>query len=136
MALREANNTMADYLPKHTLSATYEYAPGAATGHRPDVLDLPFEQRARYGEQGRWDQPVPEGPMATPGGVVGAGPRDVIYGAMGARQLPTLQSIGNYVNLAGKPETNALSIARPLMDFENLSRKANPSPASPHRAAR
>jgi hypothetical protein len=121
MALREANNTMADYLPKHTASATYEYTPGADTGHRSDVLDMPYEERLRYGDVGRWDQPTPETPLQTPHGAVGAGPRDVIYSAMRARQLPTLESVGNYTNRAGVPETNPLRIARPLVDFQNLA---------------
>ena len=121
MALREANNTMADYLPKHTASATYEYTPGADTGHRADVLDMPYEERLRYGDVGRWDQPIPEAPLQTPHGAVGAGPRDVLYGAMGMRQLPALESVGNYTNRAGVRETNPVTIGRPLVDFQNLA---------------
>jgi hypothetical protein len=32
-ALREANKTPADFFQKHAMSGTYEYAPGASTGH-------------------------------------------------------------------------------------------------------
>jgi hypothetical protein len=120
-ALREANKTMADYLPKHTLSATMEYVPGKNTGHVPQVLDMPFEERRAYGEAGRWDRPAPEGTLSLPGGEVGAGNRDILYGALGLRQLPALESVGNYRNLAGEIEQNPMTIARPLVDFENAA---------------
>ena len=124
-ALREANNTIADYMPKHTLSATYEYAPGAHTGHRADILNAPYNERLRYGDIGRWDVPAPEGPQTMPGGVVGAGRRDALYSAVGFRQLPAVESVGNYLNSTGARETNPLTIARPLMDFQNEAKTGN-----------
>jgi hypothetical protein len=120
-ALREANNTIADYMPKHTLSATMEYVPGKNTGHVPEAFDMTYEQRRAYGESGRWDQPAPEGTVSMPGGEVGAGNRDILYGAAGFRQLPALESVGNYRNAAGEIEQNPMTIARPLMDFENAA---------------
>lgn len=121
-ALREANRTPADFYPKHTLSGTYETVPGASTGHMSDVLGMSPEQKKAYGAEGAWAQPSPESAAIEQGLIdmppeVGAGLRDVLYGAAGFRQLPTIESSGAYKNMAGDWEYNPLSIARPLVDY-------------------
>jgi hypothetical protein len=116
-ALIEANNTARDYMYKHAGSATHEAIPGASTGHVPDIIVASPEERLKYSKTGRWDRPMPEGPLsAAP--TVGAGPRDVIYSALGYRQLPSIEASGAYFP-AGKttPEHQPVTIARPLMDF-------------------
>lgn len=126
-ALREANKTIADYFPKHAGSATYEYVPGANTGHVPQIADLPFEARQAYGNEGRWDVPLPS-TLATKFGAVGAGPRDALYSAAGFRQLPSIESVGNYTNSLGAVEQNPMTIARPLLDFStNTVNQVNPN---------
>lgn len=121
-ALREANKTPADYFPKHALSATYEYAPGASTGHLPDVLSMTPEEKLAYGAQGAWAQSLPEAGAIKAGLIdmppeVGAGDRDILYSAAGMRQLPTIESSGAYQNMSGDWEYNPLNIARPLVDY-------------------
>ena len=117
-ALREANQTIEDYLPKHAASATYEYVPGANVGHVPEMLDAPFEAKRAYGKQGAW---ATETPMsATEAGMpasVGAGERDALYRAAGFKQQPTTEAVGQYENSLGAIENNPVNIARPLMDF-------------------
>lgn len=122
-AIREANKSPADYLPNHAISATYEYAPGASTGHMPSYWSMTPEERIAYGNEGRWDVESPEVEMsnkgllpATPGGV-GQGRRDVIHSAMGFRQLPTIPSRGAYRNAAGEWENNDMFMSRPLGDY-------------------
>lgn len=115
-SLVEANNTARDYMYKHAASATHEAVPGASLGHVRQVLDMTPEQKAAYGATGRWDLPAPETAMSDMPGV-GAGPRDVMYGALGLRQLPSRQASGLYINSLGGVETNPMTIARPLMDF-------------------
>lgn len=122
MALREANKTPADYFPKHTMSGTYEYAPGASTGHLPDVLGMTPEEKRAYGLRGAWAQPSPEAGAIEAGLIdmppeVGAGDRDILYSAAGFRQLPTIESSGAYKNMEGEWEYNPLNIARPLVDY-------------------
>lgn len=115
-AIQDANNTARDYMYKHTASATHEAIPGASLGHVPQALNLTPEQKLAYSRQGRWDIPIPEtGLNGFP--EVGAGNRDVIYGAMGFRQLPSRDASGLYINNLGQVETNPMTIARPLMDF-------------------
>lgn len=99
-ALREANKTTADHYPKHTFSATYEMVPGERTGHRPDILAAPFEQQREYG-RGAWTrQPMDGDPHA----------RDVLYSAMGMRQMPPIEGAGSW-----KGKQQPLTIARPLV---------------------
>ena len=109
-ALREANNTAADYAPKHTMSATHEATPGAITGHRADVLDMPYEQRRAYGEEGSWIRPEDQ--------------KDKIYSALDFRQLPALDAAGVYPNMAGKLEQNPMKVSRPLVDFQTVGEGA------------
>jgi hypothetical protein len=118
-ALREANNTIGDYFPKHTLSMTGESVPSAAGGHRLDVLDMPWEEKVKYGEHGRWDL---EGPtIDSEFGEVGAGPRDTLLSAAGFRQLPARESIGNFEGKLGI-ENQPMTIRRPLVDFTNVGK--------------
>jgi hypothetical protein len=116
MSLQDANNTARDYFYKHAASATHEAIPGASLGHVRQALDMTPEQKLAYGRQGRWDMPPPEYALSDMG-EVGAGNRDVIYGALGYRQLPSREASGLYMNKLGGVETNPMTIARPLMDF-------------------
>jgi hypothetical protein len=115
-SLVEANNTARDYMYKHAASATHEAVPGASLGHVSRVLDMTPEQKAAYGATGRWDLPAPEVALSDMPGV-GAGNRDILYGALGLRQLPSRQGSGLYINSLGGVETNPMTVARPLMDF-------------------
>jgi len=115
-SLVEANNTARDYMYKHAASATHEAVPGASLGHVPQVLSMTPEEKLAYGNVGRWDRPAPEMELSDLPGV-GAGNRDVLYGALGYRQLPSRQAEGLYINKLGQVETNPMTIARPLMDF-------------------
>jgi len=115
-SIREANKTAQDYMYKHAASATHEAIPGASLGHVRQALDMPPEQKVEYGRKGRWDQPAPEAKL-NPLPQVGAGNRDVLYGAAGYRQLPSREAQGLYTNKLGQVETNPMTIARPLMDF-------------------
>jgi hypothetical protein len=125
-AIREANNTAQDYMYKHAGAGTYEYVPGASTGHVPQMLDAPMAEKMAYGDAGRWDTPgklppgVPtntDGPYKGMPASVGAGNRDALYSAIGFRQLPSVPSAGAYTNAAGAIEHNPVTIARPLLDF-------------------
>lgn len=125
-ALRDANNTIGDYLPKHTFSATHEAVPGANTGHVPQALDMPFEWKQQYGDQAPWTRAGDT--LETPHGNVGEGERDVLYSALGFRQLPAERSVGNYTNSLGELEQNPMTISRPLVDFAtNTQQQINPN---------
>lgn len=117
MALQDANKTAIDYAYKHAGSATHEAIPGASTGHVPSMITAPLEERIAYGNTGRWDRPVPEAALSNfP--EVGAGNRDVIYSALGHRQLPTIEASGAYLpEGASAYEMQPVKIARPLLDF-------------------
>jgi len=112
----DANNTARDYMYKHAASATHEQIPGASLGHVRQALDMTPEEKLAYGREGRWDLPAPEAALNEYPDV-GAGNRDVIYSAMGYRQLPSREAEGLYINSLGGVETNPMTIARPLMDF-------------------
>lgn len=133
-ALREANKTTADFFPKHAGSATYEYAPGADTGHMRQILDLPFEGRKEYGDVGRWDPEaqLEPGGISTNYGDVGEGRRDALYSALGFRQLPSIDSVGNYTNNAGVLEQNPMTIARPLLDFRTGGKRIPANSVNPN----
>lgn len=115
-SIQDANNTARDYMYKHAASATHEAIPGASLGHVPQALDMTPEEKLAYGRQGRWDRPSPEAAL-NEFPEVGAGNRDIIYGAAGYRQLPSREAQGLYMNKLGGVETNPMTIARPLMDF-------------------
>ena len=98
LAIEDAARTVADYAPKHTVSATYEAMPGASTGHRPDVADMTPEQFELFdlgwaGEKGH----------------------DPFYAGM--YQRPVVDATGSYKNIAGEVEGNPVSIARPMVDL-------------------
>ena len=97
-ALADASQTIADYAPQHTLSATYESMPGASTGHRPDVADMTPE------EYGLFDL-----------GWAGEKGHDPFY--QGMYQRPVVDATGSYKNIAGEVEGNPVSIARPMVDL-------------------
>lgn len=122
-AVSEANNTIGDYIPKHTMSGTYEAIPGANTGHVPSILTATPEEKMAYTNQGRWDVPAPD---LNPESSIGAGNRDAIYSAMGFRQMPTQQSVGAYLNSAGEMEHNPVNIANVLVDFAKGSHDIDP----------
>ena len=116
-ALVEANNTARDYMYKHAGSSTHEAIPGASTGHVPQMITAPLADRLKYTETGRWDRPMPEMPLPDAPGV-GAGLRDVIYSALGFRQLPSVRASGAFFpEGATVPEHQPVTIARPLLDF-------------------
>lgn len=117
LALQDANKTAIDYAYKHAGSATHEAIPGASTGHVPSMIDAPLSERIAYGNEGRWDRPVPEAALSEfP--EVGAGNRDAIYSALGYRQLPTIEASGAYLpEGASAYEMQPVKIARPLLDF-------------------
>ena len=112
-ALREANRTAADYAPKHELGVTHEATPGASTGHRADVLGMPYEARRAYGEEGSWIRPDDQ--------------KDVLYSALGLRQQPALDAAGVYPNQAGVLEQNPLKMSRPLVDFQTAGERGVPT---------
>jgi len=117
-ALRDANKTTADFFPKHTFSSTYEYVPGANTGHIPELLNASDEAKQAYGNVGRWDIERPsEAALYGMPDAVGAGRRDAISSAMGLRQLPSEQGTGVYTNTAGVTENNPVTISRTLANF-------------------
>jgi hypothetical protein len=116
-ALRTANNTAEDYFFKHLASATHEAVPGASTGHVPQMINAPAEEKIAYGNVGRWDRPIPES-ANNPYPEVGAGNRDSIYGALGYRQVPTLEASGAYFPEGSKTaEHQPVKIARVLADY-------------------
>lgn len=113
-ALREANNTIADYMPKHAFGGTFEYAPGKNTGHVPEFFDWPKEARDAYGAQGNWTRD--DG-------------LDKVYAALGGfRQLPTRHGEGAYTNSLGQVETNAMSMPRVLASFPTDDKVGRVSP--------
>lgn len=117
LALQDANKTAIDYAYKHAGSATHEAIPGASTGHVPSMIDAPLSERVAYGNIGRWDRPTPEAAL-NEFPEVGAGNRDVIYSALGHRQLPTIEASGAYLpEGASAYEMQPVKIARPLLDF-------------------
>ena len=117
LALQDANKTAIDYAYKHAGSATHEAIPGASTGHVPSMINAPLDERIAYGNVGRWDRPTPEAAL-NEFPEVGAGNRDVIYSALGHRQLPTIEASGAYLpEGASAYEMQPVKIARPLLDF-------------------
>lgn len=110
LAIEDAARTVADYAPKHTVSATYEAMPGAATGHRPDVAEMSPEEYALFdlgwaGEKGH----------------------DPFY--QGMYQRPVVDATGSYRNIAGEVEGNPVSLARPMADLvkdKKLGQKMSP----------
>jgi hypothetical protein len=117
-ALRDANKTTADYMPKHTFSSTYEYVPGANTGHIPELLNETDAAKQAYGNVGRWDvDKTGEAALYGMPESVGAGNRDAIASAMGLRQLPTQQGTGVYTNTAGLVENNPVTVSQTLANF-------------------
>lgn len=122
-AVSEANNTMADYIPKHTMSTTWEGVPGANTGHIPEMLNATPEEKLAYTNKARWDVPSPD---VNPDSTIGAGNRDAIYSAIGFRQMPTQESMGAYLNSLGVMEQNPSKVGNILVDFAKGSHEVDP----------
>ena len=116
-ALRDANKTIADYMPNHMFSSTYEYVPGKNVGHVPEMLNASDEAKRAYGEIGRWDVEVPDAKLYGMPDSVGAGRRDMLDYAMALRQMPTQQGTGVYRNTAGEIENNPVTLTRTLANF-------------------
>jgi hypothetical protein len=131
-AVSEANNTIGDYIPKHTMSATYEAIPGASTGHVPSILTASPEEKLAYTNQGRWDVPAPD---LNPESSIGVGNRDAIYSALGFRQMPTQETTGAYLNAAGQMEHNPLKVGNVMIDFQKGSHNIEPRTLGAVRAA-
>ena len=111
-ALREANKTSADFFPKHSFGSTYEYVPGANTGHVPEMLTASDDAKRAYGASGRWDTELNDAALYSMPDAVGAGNRDAIHYAMGLRQLPSQQGVGVYKNTAGQVENNPNTVGQ------------------------
>lgn len=124
-AIRDANNTFADYIPKHTMSATWEAIPGASLNHVPSLLNATPEQKLAYTKEGSWSIPVPTMPTKS-GNIVGAGNRDALYSALGLRQMPAQETTGAYLNSLGQIENNPVNIANVLVDFKKGSHDVAP----------
>jgi len=106
-ALRDANNTVGDYLHKHAATVTAERTPGAGLGHREDILSAPFEERQAYGDAAPW--------------TLGDQNKDVFYSGMNMRQLPATEGYGVWEGPAGR-DNNPLYMPRPLLDFPTVGK--------------
>jgi hypothetical protein len=118
-AFKRANTTIADAYPTKTYNATYEAQPGRNTGHLPQSVGAPLDERLAYFNdlRSRWGT----APMG----------RDAIYAGLGTpgtgnrmRVLPTEQMTGMYQppgqDPTGNPfplEQNPGEIARPMGTF-------------------
>jgi len=100
--LRRAGMTYPDFVPKYTANATYEQVPYSASGHLEGVGAGDDAIRARYSTEPSLSW-------------TGNSDRDMIYDALGAYQMPTLDATGVYTP-PGKPlETNRAFVAQPLV---------------------
>lgn len=116
-AIRDANNTAMDYFPDHMFGATYEQVPGLNTGHVPQILDMDFDARQQYGNVGSWAVTNTDAADMGMNPLIGSGSRDVIHRALGLRQLPTVQGVGQWRNSAGQIENNPVNVTRTLGHF-------------------
>lgn len=124
-ALRIASNTIADYLPEYSASATYETVPGKVTGHVPRMIGAsPEEQRAYEQAFGSsWRFPEGKGDQFSPG----TRNRDKLYAAADMLQREGVEGAGVYGD-----ERNVVNIARPMVDLISPPQKAS----LPHFSAR
>lgn len=128
-ALRDANNTMADSIPKHSFSATHEEFPGFNVGHMSQLHQAAPEVKDAYSRSVTWalrnnDARLYPGMPAS----VGAGDRDVLHSAAQFRTLPAQEHIGRYTNSAGQIENNLGNVSTALVDFKTGSRLLRPTP--------
>ena len=129
-ALRDANNTMADAIPKHSFSATHEQIPGLNTGHMSQLHNLSAAEKDAYSRAVPWalrnnearlygDQTMPA--------MVGAGDRDVLHSAAQFRTLPNQEHIGRYTNSAGNVENNLSNVSTALVDMKTGEQSVSPN---------
>jgi hypothetical protein len=111
-AFARANNTIADFFPRHTAFSTFEAQPGSTTGHMPGSILSPADERAAYAAD-------PRSNWAT-----APGDRDAIYSGLGVegtgnymRVQPSQNMTGYYKPPEGAIEVNPGQAARPLVTF-------------------
>ena len=123
-AFGHANNTIADFFPKHTAYATHEALPGPSTGHLPDLPTASQEARDAYSSDPRslWNN--------APGG------RDAIYSGLGVegtgvnmRVQPSVDMQGSYVPEGMDRQFNLGQTARPLVAFDTSGPAKTVAPA-------
>lgn len=127
-ALRDANATMADSVPKHSFSATHEEMPGFNVGHMSQLHNAPPEVKDAYSRAVTWalrnqDAKLYPGMPAS----VGAGERDVLHSAAQFRTLPAQEHIGRYTNSAGQVENNLGNVSTALVDFKTGEQAVEPN---------
>lgn len=127
-ALRDANATMADSVPKHSFSATHEEFPGFNVGHMKQLHNAPPEVKDAYSRAVTWALRNNEAKMY-PGmpASVGAGERDVLHSAAQFRTLPAQEHIGRYTNSAGQVENNLGNVSTALVDFKTGEQAVEPN---------
>jgi len=127
-ALRDANATMADSVPKHLFSATHEQMPGFNTGHLPALPGMPEDTKNLYSRSATWALRNQDASMY-PGmpESVGAGPRDVLHSAAQFRTLPVQDHIGRYTNSAGQVEQNLGNVSPVLVDMRTGEQMVEPN---------
>lgn len=127
-ALRDANDTMRDAVPKHLFSATHEEFPGLNTGHMSQLHSLPQEFKDAYSNATTWalrnnDARLYPGMPSS----VGAGERDVLHSAAQFRTLPMQQHVGRYTNSAGELEQNVSHVSPALVDLKTGEHLVEPN---------
>lgn len=127
-ALRDANNTMADSIPKHSFSATHEQMPGLNVNHMGQLHNAPQEIKDAYSRAVTWslrneDAKLYPGMPAS----VGAGERDVLHSAAQFRTLPAQEHIGRYTNSTGQVENNLSNVSTALVDFKTGEQAVQPN---------
>lgn len=127
-ALRDANGTMADSIPKHSFSATHEEFPGFNVGHMRQLHEAAPEVKDAYSRSVTWalrnnDARLYPGMPAS----VGAGERDVLHSAAQFRTLPAQEHIGRYTNSAGQVENNLGNVSTALVDFKTGEQAVAPN---------
>ena len=117
LAFDEANRTIGDYFPKHTLYATHETIPGTSTGHLPQMATATQAQRDVIGTDPRGSfATAPGGRDAPYAGLTYEGPSGPTGIAM--RVQPTIPMQGVYENTLKQLELNPGEVARPLVGLQ------------------
>jgi hypothetical protein len=127
-ALRDANATMADSIPKHSFSATHEEMPGFNVGHLSQLHNMPAGVKDQYSNAATWalrnaDADLYPGMPSS----IGAGPRDVLHSAAQFRTLPVQQHLGRYTNSAGQVENNLSNVSTALVDLRTGEHAVEPN---------
>jgi hypothetical protein len=129
-ALRDANNTMAESIPKHSFSSTHEQMPGFNTGHMSQLHDFSSAQKDAYSRAVPWALRNNEAKLygdQTMPAMVGAGNRDVLQSAAQFRTLPNQEHIGRYTNSSGNVENNLSNVSTALVDMTTGKQSVNPN---------